>query len=251
MCRFHTVSVSCPIFPKKLILFLDSLMSLLSLPSLLTSPELASLRTPAIFVLSSLLKAQIFHVVPSAACQPLNPRLLPREIVETDIVPTSNDDDAPKKRGRPTKRDRVKKSVDAMAQLNFWLEGNSVPRVQEEHQSSTSTAPELVPKALLHQPKATLSIYATQKSHLLDIIDYPNLPAALLTPEQSALKAANEAIAQRLIAIDEEAAAQGKEVGGEGGSWTGLDRVLKARATLGRQGGILGLLEGGGMREDV
>ena len=61
---------------------------------------------------------------------------------------------------------------------------------------------------------------------------------------------ANDAVLARLRKIDEMAAEQGLEVGGEGGEMTGLARVERAvrehREGLSR-GGILNLLDGAGV----
>jgi len=63
------------------------------------------------------------------------------------------------------------------------------------------------------------------------------------------------AVLARLKRIDAMAAAKGLEVGGEGGDRTGLVRVERAVEELenrpdGRRGGILGLLEGGGLEAE-
>lgn len=67
------------------------------------------------------------------------------------------------------------------------------------------------------------------------------------------LRRANETVVRRMRKIDEEAAARGLEVGGEGGERTGLSRVEKAMGELGEaesrgeRGGLLCLLEGAGL----
>jgi hypothetical protein len=68
---------------------------------------------------------------------------------------------------------------------------------------------------------------------------------------QEVLERANYAVLSRLKKIDEMAAEKGLEVGGEGGDRTGLERVERAVAELEegsrQKGGILNLLEGGGI----
>lgn len=95
-------------------------------------------------------------------------------------------------------------------------------------------------------PTATLNIYRTQKMQLLDAI-----ATDLGTGEKEALKKANEAVLMRLKKLDRIAAEKGLELGSEGGERTGLERVEKAMAELEREegprGGILGLLDGGGV----
>jgi len=58
------------------------------------------------------------------------------------------------------------------------------------------------------------------------------------------LRTANEAVLRRLREIDEMAACQGLEVGGEGGEKTGLARIEKVVGEMGESSsGILGMVD--------
>ncbi|KAF9244550.1 hypothetical protein BU15DRAFT_71525 [Melanogaster broomeanus] len=240
---------------------------ILSLPNTLTSEYLMPIRPYAISVLSALLKAQRFHVLPGADLHPLNPRELPREIFVQDIEPgtvepstSASSGLASKKKGRPSKRSKTKRARDSLASLDRWLDCTNYT-YQSSH-AAGSTEPALVVTThilLSHSPVTTRDNYRSQKSYLLDAID-PNFPYSVPgTSETStgreALARANEAVVERMKKIDDEASAQGLEVGGEGGERTGLQRVergareLGDTAARGGRGGILGLLEGAGIVE--
>lgn len=111
---------------------------------------------------------------------------------------------------------------------------------------------------ITHPPNASLAIYKMQKNQYLDSVtstgpEYSNmngnnggevasvnLPSGIRAPmrlhrvidvdpeergrEEAALRRANEAVLARVKKIDEIAAEQGLEVGGEGGEMTGLER---------------------------
>lgn len=208
-----------------------------------------------IYILSQLIQA--FYILPASNLGPFNPRELPREIFTRDIdeEPTGDVGKLPrKKKGRPTKRDKRVKAIKALQQVDKWLERNSVPSRQTSAASTPglgpghdSDNPSLATHVLMSNPPiATLNIYRTQKMQLLDAI-----ATDLGTGGKEALKKANEAVLMRLKKLDRIAAEKGLELGSEGGERTGLERVEKAMAELEREegprGGILGLLDGGGV----
>jgi hypothetical protein len=154
-----------------------------------------------------------------------------------------------KKKGRPSKREKMKKAKDALAGLEKWLNKTTYTFSDGDGQpvASTSASTPVSTHILLSNPPMTSrNHYQTQKFSLLEDITSENSNAA-------ALERANHAVLARLKKIDRIAAEKGLEVGGEGGERTGLERVEKAVAELdGRsstwvRGGILGLLEGGGL----
>lgn len=270
--------------------FSDLYASLLSLPQTLTA-QLTPLQPYAIYTISELVKSQAFHILPVSTLHPLNPRELPRETFIQDRLSSTNEKhvassvdrtggsptvpEVPtKKKGRPTKRDKKKKALQALNQVDKWLHKNTLtiqPPLADsnsaadgtepgEADAASSTAPITTHVLISHPPTATLNNYRTQKTQLLDLIN-PNLtssapgdPIVETTPAQEALERANKAVLARLKRLDEMAAEKGLEVGGEGGERTGLERVEKAvaeldvtSATSGPQSGILGLLEGAGI----
>jgi hypothetical protein len=98
----------------------------------------------------------------------------------------------------------------------------------------------------------TRNNYRAKKSELLEKFE-PNYPYVTEERGRAALERANRGVVSRLRKIDEEAAAKGMEIGGEGGERTGLRRVERAADELGKLGsvggwgGLLGLLEGAGI----
>ncbi|KAF8846226.1 hypothetical protein BDN67DRAFT_960923 [Paxillus ammoniavirescens] len=241
----------------------DLYNEILSLPNALNLEYLIPTRPHAIYVLSALLKAQVFHILPRAELHPLNPRELPREFFAQDTEPTAAELSTsgvpiPKKKGRPSKREKMKKARDSLASLDGWLT-NYTHQPSYAIESTEPTLPVTTHILLSHPPITTRDIYRSQKSHFLDAID-PNYPYGVCGTSETnsgraALARANEAVVERMKKIDEEAAAQGLEVGGEGGERTGLQRVERAAGELGDttaaggRAGILSLLEGAGIGE--
>lgn len=242
----------------------DQYASILKLPETLTD-HLAQLQPHTIYILSKLIKA--FYILPASNLGPFNPRDLPREIFTHDIDdnPTGGAEAPPtKKKGRPTKRDKRVKAIKALQQVDKWLEKNSVPSRPTSAASTpgpghdSDTPPSVSTHILMsNPPTATLHTYRAQKMQLLDAIavtDPGTGEKAKKTPAQEALEKANQAVLVRLKKLDRMAAEKGLELGSEGGERTGLERVEKAVAELdnengipGPRGGILGLLEGGGI----
>jgi hypothetical protein len=232
--------------------------SLLKLPDVLETDFLRPLRPHIIYVLSALQKAQFFHILPPSNLYPLSPRELPREKFVSDTTDgyeqvayaTSN---ATKKKGRPSKHDKVKKSKDAVIALDKWLDKTEY--TYQPPQATNYEAPQPVTTHILlsHPPSTTRNNYRAKKSELLEKLepDYPYVTTEGLG--RAALERANLGVVSRLQKIDEEAAAKGMEIGGEGGERTGLRRVERAADELGKigslggRGGLLGLLEGAGI----
>jgi hypothetical protein len=226
-------------------------------------------------VVSALVNAKAFYVLPVSELGSYNPRMLPREVFIEDVdemnqqdvqvLPLGSEvdppstglddtqDDArtptrvPKKKGRPSKRDKAKRAKDAIAGLDRWLDRTeSVGRVASG--GGTGPSPNRARGHALHShahaPAVSRENYRAQKTRVLD---------ALLEKEggegMEALELANVAVLARLKKIDAMAAEKGMEVGGEGGELTGLGRVERAVRevrTEGSTGGILGLSQGAG-----
>lgn len=223
--------------------------------------NLTPLQPHTISIVSSLVKSQAFYILPSTDLHPFNPRILPREIfvkdgfeisVEIEQNQTVADAGATtkKKKGRPTKRDKKKKAILALQQVDKWLEKNSVTVQSPE---GSAVQPLTAHVLLSNPPTATLEKYRTQKTILLEAITV-NDNGERDTARQ-ALEKANGSVLARLRKLDEMVAEEGLEVGGEGGERTGLARVERAVAalnsgTLVSKGGILGLLDGGGLSDN-
>jgi len=214
----------------------------MELPGVLATTELQPLRTHVSYVLSRLVQANVFHILPTSKLQPENPRTLPREIFcpaerDPSAGPADPATEIPKKKGRPSRREKMQKGKDALKTMDKWLDTTNYVG------PSTST---LTPH-LSNYPATTRQQYQKQKSELLE-----NLASETAFDGQQILKRANLAMVARLRKIDQIAAERGLEVGGEGGERTGLERVERAAGELdeGRlRGGILNLLEGGGLLE--
>jgi len=223
-------------------------------------------------VVSALVNAKAFYVLPVSELGSYNPRMLPREVFIEDVnemsqrdarvLPLGSEvdppstglddtqDDAttptrvPKKKGRPSKRDIARRAKDAMAGLDRWLDRTeSVGRVAGGGGTGPNRARGHALLSHAHAPAVSRENYRAQKTRVLD---------ALLEKEggegMEALELANVAVLARLKKIDAMAAEKGMEVGGEGGELTGLGRVERAVGELrtGSKGGILGLSQGAG-----
>ncbi|KAI0815071.1 hypothetical protein BC629DRAFT_1469026 [Irpex lacteus] len=261
----------------------DTYDCLLSLPAQLTGPQLSPLSPYVTYLLSTLLQQDAFHIYPHSSLK--TQYALPREwLIDDTEVPEADAFDGlqrqgPKKKGRPGRADRGKKHKEALSNLNRWLERSTYtyPDAPAAGEASTSIAtgaagnstPKRTTHTLVsHPPKASLAIYQIQKQEYLNAVDPGNLGVSTSETLQSqehldgasdrlrekeAIKRANEAVLTRLKKIDEMAAEQGLEVGGEGGEMTGLERVEKAVKEMrsgtgsGRRAGILNLVEGAGM----
>ncbi|KAG1749835.1 uncharacterized protein EDB91DRAFT_1197140 [Suillus paluster] len=239
---------------------IDMYQSLLKLPDVLNTDLLRPLRPHVIFVLSALQKAQFFLILPPSNLYPLNPRELPREKIMSDVADAyeqvaSATTNAPKKKGRPSKHDKVKKSRDALVALDKWLDKTAY--TYQPSQAASAEAPQPVTTHILlsHPPSTTRNNYRAKKSEVLEKLEpnYPYVTTEERASGRAALERANRGVVSRLQKIDEEAAARGMEIGGEGGERTGLRRVERAAdelgniGSLGGRGGLLGLLEGAGI----
>lgn len=237
---------------------IDMYQSLLKLPAVLETDFLRPLRPHIIYVLLALQKAQFFHILPPSNLYPLSPRELPREKFISNIADgyeqaTYAATCATKKKGRPSRHDKVKKSKDAVVALDKWLDKTAYTYQPPRATSAEASQPVTTHILLSHPPSTTRNNYRAKKSELLDKLE-PNYP--YVTTEElgrAALERANMGVVSRLQKIDEEAAAKGMEIGGEGGERTGLRRVERAADELGKigslggRGGLLGLLEGAGI----
>ncbi|KAI0041790.1 hypothetical protein FA95DRAFT_1682978 [Auriscalpium vulgare] len=211
---------------------MDTYASLVHLPKALQSPELAPLVPYVVHIVKTLTASRVFYILPSSTDTPYNPRSLPREIfvsddveAEAEAVASTSTSAAPKKKGRPSKRDIAKKTREAVVALDKWLDRTSDMTSAEPRHSQAA--------------KGSRAVYVGEKTALLDGLG-----------SSGALERANAAVLARLKKIDAMAAEKGMEVGSEGGEKTGLGRVERAVGELGggaRKGGILGLLEGAGM----
>jgi len=253
----------------------DVYNALLLLPASLTNPELLPLQPHAIYVLRALEDAKAFHILPQADLRPYTPSVLPRELFVTEeqesaimaalggSAPTPGASGPSKKKGRPSRRDKQKKAKDALAALEKYLEKNTTTLAEATPTSQYAVAdrPETTHRMVAHPPSTTREQYRLRKVEALGLLDAPGAetisagdgPTRVVNAGREALQRANEAVLARLKMIDEMAAEQGLEVGGEGGEKTGLARVERAVHELLSSGdstggvGILGLLEGAGL----
>jgi len=226
----------------------DIYNSVLSLPIELDNDESRPIQLRIIYMSTVLLESKTFYILPPSADQAMNPVQIPREIFVRDDEDDVEDPrfNSSSKKGRPSKREKQKKAKDAIGALNTWLGKNTHVHQetvgdQPSDQQQTSTH-----VMISHAPIMTRDNYRHEKTCLLNSLGaFRSFEGSLEdTDGQRALRRANEAVLARLKAIDELAASQGMEVGGEGGEKTGLARVERA---IGETGGMLGLLEGSGI----
>lgn len=100
---------------------LDQYVSLRSFPETLTTPLLQPFQPSVFFILTKMLNDQVFFIVPRSDLGTLNPRDLPREIFVDESSVHAVGSTAPKKKGRPTKRDKAKKARKTLNELEEWL----------------------------------------------------------------------------------------------------------------------------------
>ncbi|KAF9651997.1 hypothetical protein BDM02DRAFT_347167 [Thelephora ganbajun] len=207
----------------------DMLQSLLVLPSLLDTEQLSPLGPQVTNVLSQLVSSDAFYILPSSDLELYK---LPREIFvpdrEEDAV-TAKTLPTARKRGRPSRRDKQKRANQAAAALETWLLQGACPApdTSELHDDH-----DRVPVSI----SASRDAYMVQKRVMLDVLGRGE-------SGREALRVANEAVLRRLREIDEMAASQGLEVGGEGGEKTGLARIEKVVGGMEEgSSGILGMV---------
>lgn len=252
----------------------DIYHALRALPSSLSSPEILPLQSYATYVLKALVDAETFHILPRAELRPYKPSVLPREVFVTEekestmLATLGGDSTAPnagigmKKKGRPSRRDKQKRAKDALAALEKYLEKNTIGHASEHMPvsgptASTADQSQTTHRMVVHPPSTTREQYRSHKIDVLEMLD-PSSAAPIGEPTRGAnagkeaLQRANAAVLARLKMIDEMAAEQGLEVGGEGGEKTGLARVERAVQQLtsgdtATRAGLLGLLDGAGL----
>ena len=255
-----------------LIAYTDTYEELVSLPSSLTEPHLLRLRPYVVHVLTSLLDACVFEILPESSLRAQNPSVLPREVFVSEgqdgntipqPAPTEVGEDSAgpskkkpqKKKGRPSKRDKARKAKDALASLEKYVDKNTVYLIDETLPLplGPGSEPESAHVVLGQAPHSSLGNYLARKNDLLAAVsgdEVGDAGASDVTQQQAALQRANEGVLERLRQIDAMAAEKGLEVGGEGGEKTGLKRVERAVDELRQRNGssgILGLLEGAGL----
>ena len=205
------------------------LESLLSLPSVLGTEHLYPLKAQVTHVLSQLLSSEAFYILPSSDLELCK---LPREIFVPDREEEGDGSATARKRGRPSRRDRQKRANQATVALETWLRqgqgGRPPSHTAQLHRDDQDQAPLPIPDSR--------HAYLAEKRLMLDSLTRDETG-------RQVLRTANEAVSRRLKEIDEMAASQGLEVGGEGGEKTGLGRVEKVVNEMKEGGsGILGMI---------
>ena len=183
-------------------------------------------------MLSQLVNSEVFYILPSSDLELYK---LPREIFVPDREEEEVVAEGPattRKRGRPSKRDKQKQANQATASLETWLRQQQSCLLDSDTSELRRDDSDQTPLPV----SSSRSAYLVQKRVMLN---------ALVRGEygREALKSANEAVLRRLREIDEMAARQGLEVGGEGGEKTGLARIEKVVGEIDEgRGGILDMV---------
>lgn len=184
-------------------------------------------------VLSQLVNSDAFYILPGSDLELYK---LPREV----FIPDREEEEATvveasataRKRGRPSRRDKQKRANQAAAALETWLrQGQACPAFDTlELHSGVRDDQVSIPAS------ASRDAYLAQKGVMLGVLRSDE-------SGREVLRTANEAVLKRLREIDEMAARQGLEVGGEGGEKTGLARIEKVVGEMEEGGsGILGMV---------
>jgi len=225
---------------------LDHYLSLKMLPDSFDSEPLLPLKLPVCYILSVLFKNHIFFIVPHSDLNPLNPRTLPREIFIDGhhLLPAALN--APKKKGRPSKRDKAKKAKTALEDLDSWLD-----RAANTSATNVSLAIDHNHFVAAYPTGTSLARYQTEKSSLLNGINTDIQSGSLQT--QSTVERANRFILERLKSANQLDSLQGLPLPSEGEELVGISRIERALEELAHPTGsnwgvgALGLLEGAGM----
>ena len=205
----------------------EILQSLFALPSLLDTEHLSPVRPQVTHVLSQLADSNAFYILPSSDLELCR---LPREV----FVPDREEEEAAaktsattRKRGRPSRRDKQKRANHATVALDTWLRhrqacpASDTPGLHSDDRDPVTSSRDA---------------YLVQKRVMLDALGRDESGGEVV-------RTANEAVLRRLREIDEMAASQGLEVGGEGGEKTGLARVESVVGEMGAGScGILGMV---------
>jgi hypothetical protein len=225
-------------------------------------------------VLARLLEANAFYILPRSELRALNPSHLPREIFISDASTTepSTTVDASgtvpepstqsKRKGRPTKREKLRKAKEAASGLEKWLDKTEFHCDPEDCVVDEPLEQRITPDPrgntthvlISNGPNSTREGYRLRKRTLLDVLEHPS---AGDDAGPTMLKHANESILDRLQRISE-MATERNDLMAETPGRDGLDRVGRVVAEFvadeetGVQrprGGLLSLLEGAGRVE--
>ncbi|KAF9270051.1 hypothetical protein L218DRAFT_992716 [Marasmius fiardii PR-910] len=213
----------------------DHYSSLLSLPDTLNSEQLKALRPIVCYILHQMVQSDVFHILPHSDLGPYNPRNLPREVYldqNTIAAPTYPDmntegaDTAEKKKGRPSKRDKVKKAKVALEGLDKWL-----------HKTSHRNFPSNNGHYLLEQPpQSSLLQYQNSKEQVISA-----MKTTAISDGKEFLVSSGREVLER---VKQAQGMIGAEDGGDTSSnrrTTGVERLQKA---MGDEKGLLGLVKG-------
>lgn len=225
-------------------LILDHYTSLKALPSSLNAAHLLPLQPFVSHIISLLLKDNVFFIVPHSELGPLNPLDLPREIFIDSSTGPLVDSNAPKKKGRPTKRDKIKRTRLALNGLDQWLEKTAHSSIPTSSSTISSMSD---PASAFPSIYDTLGQYQQEKSHLLQSLSQPTSSGTLHA--KTIVEQANQLILDRLKAADR-LALKGPARSEEEIEIASIARIERAISELdkdeGWMGGALGLLEGAG-----
>jgi hypothetical protein len=207
----------------------DHFKRIASLSESLSSPELISLREPVIYVASTMVKDRVFYILPASNLGPENPRYLPREVLVGDSN-SELDPDTPKKKGRPSWRDKARKAQMALEGLDSWL--NSM---------QGGSAAELTMSPI---PYDDLVQYHENKSELIAVLEDSGNTEAVTQANIEILGRLQEAQTIQRENDVQESSVERLQFGG-------VERVVQAVQELEKggpsaRGGVLRLLEGTG-----
>jgi hypothetical protein len=219
----------------------DQYASLKALPRSLVEDQLLPLKPIVCHILSMLLCDEVFHLVPSAHLCALNPRDLPREIFIDKETITPGDLAARKRKGRPTRLDKVKKAKVVLYNLERWLEDTSCSQLPPALTQDLASEENRTAK---NEVETTLGHYQNLKSYLLNGINF-RTQSGELSERYTAVQRANEFVLDRLKATQELLASDGVLLSNNLNTVARVEHAVKDFIEgEGQGGGILSLLEG-------
>lgn len=215
----------------------DCYNTLLAFPgTTLNADFLSPLQMEIAGIIKRLRDENVFQLQPSSISYSQNPRALPREKLSSESDAASGNLPV-KKRGRPSRRDKVTRSKAALTDLEQRLQstelGSSILNSQQPSAQSDSS--------LTNPTTISLRHYQASKESLLnDLQRYPE-------SGRSALERANQNVLERLKKTEQLAGTQ-RQTGST--SVAGIGRIERAVAEISADStdsaGLLHLLEGAG-----
>ena len=191
---------------------------------MMNSDHLKPLKSSVCYLLNQMVSSKTFFMLPSSDSGPQNPRSLPREVYldQNTISVVGSTANGESRKGRPTKRDKVKKAKVALEGIDKWIHKTSQPQRGEHY-------------LLAQPPQGSLTQYQDSKELLLsamELIDVPDRREVITSSSHEVLERVKQA--QELINSEESRSKMTDST-----QSTGVERL---QAEIRDEKGLLGLV---------